>query len=374
MHSKIKVISLFSGAGGFDIGFESTKKFQTVAVVESNQVYIDTLRNNQGLKLNGKTHFLSKSKILNLDVKNISGTELLDKSGINSKKDVFVIIGGPPCQSFSVIGKRLGLRDTRGMMIFEFVRLIKECKPQYFVFENVPGMVNQWGGRVIRKLTKAFNDINYKMCSNILNAADYGAYTRRKRFIMIGTCLNNINPTVPIQTNVYLKSKFQQKYFLMSPWLKVKDILEDLPLPNTEDKCGLTHHIATNHTEAVRNRFSNLEYGQRDYIRKRTRLDPELPSLSLMAGGEGGYVYHIHYKYPRELTSRECARIQGFPDEYVFAGKPLDVAKQIVNAVPVQLSTAIAKQIYKMVQQSKPSKKPTTKGNDLPESVHGKAG
>jgi DNA (cytosine-5)-methyltransferase 1 len=137
-------------------------------------------------------------------------------------------------------------------------------------------------------------------------------------------------------------------FFLPSikKWQTVADALSALPKPNTIREDFPTHHIAVNHTEEVVQRFKKLRPGEQDKKRKRWRVDNEQPSNSLMAGGEGGFVFHIHPTQPRELTSRECARIQGFPDEFKFAGKPLDVAKQIVNAVPIQLGCSIGESIY----------------------------
>jgi DNA (cytosine-5)-methyltransferase 1 len=342
---RIKTISLFSGAGGFDIGFESTGHFETRSAIEVDPVYYHTLQINRGLELGNGECFLDNCNLINDDIRNITGRELLRQSNI-MENDLFVMYGGPPCQSFSTMGKRSGLADTRGQLIFEFSRLVRECKPTAFIFENVPNMVRQWNGKVLEMLINDFRSSEYSVIWKVLNAADYGAYTKRQRLILLGARLqDNIQLTMPQRT--HYSSQSQECLFLdgLKPWNAVKNVLEDLPTPGDPAAVILRHHKAVNHSESVSQRFSHLQYGQQDKIRKRWRLDPESPAFSLMAGGNGGYVFHIHYKYPRELTARECARIQGFPDEYSFHGRPLDVAKQIVNAVPIQFAHAIAKHV-----------------------------
>ena len=349
MNSKISTVSLFSGAGGFDFGFEKTAKFQTVAAIESNPTYFKTLINNQGSQIHKEVKFMENAQLLNECIENCSGSRIRKSIKKYIENDLFAIIGGPPCQSFSTIGKRSGLNDERGLLIFEFSRIVKEAKPTFFVFENVPNMAQQWKGKVLKRLLNEFDNAGYKYVFGILNAADYGAYTKRKRLIIIGTNNHDIDLCLPSPT--HQKPKRQNSLFedKRLDWCKVKDLLEKLPDPFTKEALNLAHHKPVNHTQKVIERFKNLDIGKQDKIRKRWKLDPNLPSPSLMAGGNGGYVFHIHYKYPRDLTSRECATIQGFPIEFEFHGKPLDVAKQIVNAIPIQLSEAIANHIFGMI-------------------------
>ena len=330
------------------MGFEKTGKYQTVAAIESNSTYFGTLTKNRGFRINKGITFLSKSELINDKVENITGSHIINLlDGIDGNDD-FVLVGGPPCQSFSTIGKRNGLTDERGLLIFEFSRLVKEIRPNFFIFENVPNMAQQWNGKVLKKLLSDFKVAGYNYVYGILNAADYGSYTKRRRLIIIGTKDNKIQICLPPPTHQLNNQQISLFKPELKEWCKVKDVIEDLPDPHSAEAKKITHHKAVNHTCTVKERFKNLEVGKQDKIRKRWKLDPDLPSPSLMAGGNGGYVFHIHYKYPRELTSRECASIQGFPIEYEFNGKPLDVAKQIVNAVPIQLSEALANHLFSM--------------------------
>ena len=357
MKNKIKSISLFSGAGGLDLAFENTGHFETKSTVELKESYVDTLRRNRNLKLRNGNKFLEHSIVLQDDIRNIPSKKLIKDSGVKSSKEIFVIHGGPPCQSFSVLGKRKGLKDDRGTLIWEFCRVVKECKPTIFVFENVPGLASLFGGEIKDRLTKKFISCGYKVCWDILNAADYGAHTSRKRFILIGALDKRLDISLPKKTHREPSRNMDLFNATLEPWNGVGTILNNFPLPSSDKGKKYSHHREVNHTESVKKRFQNLSFGERDNIRKRNRLHPDNPAPSLMAGGEGGFVHHIHYAYPRELTSRECALIQGFPKDYEFKGSSLDVAKQIVNAVPIQLGQAIGEHVYSLLLNLASSKK-----------------
>ena len=343
MKKKLKVISLFSGAGGLDFGFESSGLYESIACVESNRIYSETLYLNKGLQV-GSECLLGKASIMNCTVREFIDQEL-DKMTLEG---IDGIMGGPPCQPFSTIGKRLGMADPRATTLSDYIEVVRVAKPKFFLFENVPNVAWQWDGKVLIDLiAKLEQKGQYKIEWKIVNAAYYGAFTKRRRLIVIGIrhdCLKNgDSPFFPVFThaNPTVESPPGKKQ-----WRTVANALEALRPPNINRDDFPTHHIAVNHTEEVVRRFKQLRPGEQDKKRKRWRVDNDQPSNSLMAGGEGGFVFHIHPTLPRELTSRECARIQGFPDEFKFAGKPLDVAKQIVNAVPVQLGFSMANSIF----------------------------
>lgn len=346
MLNKIKNISLFSGAGGLDFAFENTGNFETRVIVELKESYIDSLRSNKGRVLKNRIKFLENTVIINEDIKNITPKRIIRESGINVDKEVFIIHGGPPCQSFSVLGKRKGLNDDRGSLVWQFCKVVKECKPNMFVFENVPGLVGLYEGEIKDQLINEFTRYGYHVSWDILNAADYGAYTLRKRFILIGTIDKEMSLSMPVKTHGDPSQNLNLFESFLKPWNGVGSILNNFPMPSSNEGRKYSHHREVQHTKSVKERFQNLKHGERDYTRKRNRLHPDRPSPSLIAGGEGGFVHHIHYAYPRELTSRECALIQGFPPDYEFRGTSLDVAKQVVNAVPIELGRAIAKHIY----------------------------
>jgi len=343
---KLTILSSFSGAGGMDLGFECSGKFKTLACIESNKTYASTLMQNKGKIILG-TSFLKDSHIENSTV----GDFIKGASKHPWIADIDGIIGGPPCQPFSTIGKRLGKDDPRASTLTDYIELIRIIRPSFFLFENVPNLAWQWSGKVLLELTEAlsFND-EYKIESMVVNAADYGAFTKRKRLILIGIKRAKLADTssafFPIKTHIPQVDYSSLKH----GWRTTGDALIDIPSPRTTREDTPTHHVAVNHTTAVIERFRKLKAGEQCKIRKRWRLDLNQPSNSLMAGGDGGYVFHIHPTEPRELTSRECARLQGFPDNFDFCGKPLDVAKQIVNAVPIQLATAMANAVYGLIR------------------------
>jgi len=185
--SKNKIISLFSGAGGMDIGFEMAG-FQTVVAVEFDKSCCETLNKNKP--------YLS---IIQGDISKISTEEIL-KTAKLKPTEAALVIGGPPCQSFSLAGKRMGMDDPRGMLVLEFIRIVRESLPVAFVMENVKGMVNWQGGKAIDAIMNEISEpiifegqeYSYKVTKNVLNAANYGASQFRERVFIIG---NRINKT-----------------------------------------------------------------------------------------------------------------------------------------------------------------------------------
>lgn len=180
--NKPKVISLFSGAGGFDIGFESAG-FEVAVAVEIDASCCDTLRcNKPGLP------------IINKSIVDVSGEEILKNARLKVG-EAALVIGGPPCQSFSLAGLRKGLNDDRGKLLFEFVRIVRETLPKGFVLENVKGLTNWDNGRAMQMLIEElgkpidYNGVEYKYsiaAPRVLNAVDYGVPQNRERLILVG--------------------------------------------------------------------------------------------------------------------------------------------------------------------------------------------
>jgi len=177
----MKVISLFSGAGGMDIGFEQAG-FEVVVAVEQDPSCCHTLRKNRP-----NLHVLERS------VTDVSGDELLYLSGLK-KTEPALVIGGPPCQSFSLAGKRMGLSDDRGLMILEFSRIVHEVLPTAFVMENVKGMMNWEQGKAIEAVLNEFREprihggkeYHYDVSCDVLNAVDFGVPQYRERLFLVG--------------------------------------------------------------------------------------------------------------------------------------------------------------------------------------------
>lgn len=332
---KLPVVSLFSGAGGLDLGLESSNFMETHLCVEIENSYFQTLNSNQFKEFNG-VKFLSQAKLVNDDVLNeTTQSEISEK--IKHLKNC-VLVGGPPCQSFSSIGKKDFLADARGNLTPLFFDMIAKYRPRFFIFENVP-MVGQKAGENLRnQIFHSLDSAGYHYCHAIINLADYGCYTKRKRYFIIGDREKSISfpdPTHSSNGDIFLKK-----------WKRSIDALTMIPDPYLEN--DIRHHEPIFHTKEVSERFKSLKFGEYDYKRHRSKLDPEQPAPTLVAGGNSGYVHHIHWD-GRELTSRESASIHGFPLNFNFYGSRLDVAKQIVNSVPIEFGKFIGEFLHSKI-------------------------
>lgn len=326
---KIPFISLFTGCGGIDLGLEATGGFSSKLCVELETAYFDTLKGNQGQLIKGDNIFLEDARLINGDV---FSEESLSAIGDLSKnfKGIWAIVAGPPCQSFSTLGNRAGDADPRGNLTLEYFKLIAKLRPPIFLFENVPPLGQKAGIAIRREIFELLQEAGYTFTAKIVNMADYGCYTKRKRFIIVGSLLRDFG--FPEETHSEEETLFKPK------WRRSFDALKGLPDPYKKNR--VTHHDPVYHTEDVKARFEGLQHGQYDRKRHRSKLDPEKPGPTLVAGATGGYCHHIHWN-SRELTSRESARLHGFHDKYQFSGTKLDVAKQIANSIPVNFGEAI---------------------------------
>ena len=325
------ILSLFSGAGALDYGFELSGRFTTRACVELEQLFCQTLRNNQTRGI------LSEATVLNEDVSKVS-KDTICKLHFGGKSPMG-IIGGPPCETFSVRGKKRGLLDERGELIFVFMEWVLALKPQFFLMENVPPLARLNEGAVLSELTKIACSGGYAVTHTIINAADFGAPTKRQRLFLIGT-RGKVPFVFPEPTHGDSVQLFSKK-----PYVTVGDALKGLPPPCWAEPGIPQGHIGVRHTPEVKARFTVLRQGQQDNIRKRTRLHLERPSPTLVAGNLMQIRSHIHPTEPRELTNRESARMHGFPDEFEFFGGHAAMGKQIANSVPIALAQALAKYI-----------------------------
>lgn len=331
------MISLFSGAGGFDLGLEASQVMETLLCVELENSYFQTLKINQGKEFKG-VKFLEKAELINASVLDEKTQARI--SEITGSLGDWIMVGGPPCQSFSSIGKKEFLNDPRGELTPFFFKLVKKFRPRFFVFENV-SMVGQKAGEKLRnEIFQILDSSNYHYCHSIINLADYGCYTKRKRFFIIGdreSAISFPSATHSSTDDIFLKM-----------WKRSADALIDISDPYKEN--DLTHHDPIFHTENVIKRFKSLKPGEYDLKRHRSKLDPEKPAPTLVAGGNSGYVHHIHWD-GRELTSRESASLHGFPSGFTFHGSKLDVAKQIVNSIPVEFGEFIGKFISSRIRK-----------------------
>jgi DNA (cytosine-5)-methyltransferase 1 len=350
----LRVLSLFSGAGGLDIGFEKTGYFETVACVDSEPDCTATLRRNKNLGHVGGHHsYLRSARIIEAD---LSAPENLLPELHNGKVDV--VIGGPPCQAFSVLGKRRGAMDDRGSLVFSYVDALEHFSPTGFVMENVPGFMTVDGGRTFHSVLRRIDALGYRHWHGKLCAADYGDATIRMRFFLIGVRAPHGPPVAPPATHclqddqLFLQlpssrstTSVTKNSRVLRPYVTVSEALADLQEPCFESP-RMNAHVAVRHQPETVERFAHLKPGERDKARRRNRLRSDAPALTLFAGGIKGKMQartHIHPERPRELTPRECARLHSFSDDWEFCGAMDSVLTQVSNSVPIELAAAVAR-------------------------------
>ena len=350
------VVSLFSGAGGFDQGFRAAG-YKIACCVELEKWACDTLRANHP-----NTPVMGPP-LHDGDIKNISAREICKFAGIEIE-DVDVLIGGPPCQPFSQAAaqrflkkddrfKRLGFDDQiKGNLLFDFIRLIIEFQPRVFVLENVPGLMTMDNGVQLGLALEKLHAHGY--CTSPLqelNAVDYGVPQFRERLIIWGSRTIN-NPTLPIPTHN------EGKNSTLSYYTTVAHALVKMPQ-------NLPNHKTRNHVESSIIRYRKLKFGEREKRGRVDRLDPRKPSKTVIAGGtRGGGRSHLHPFIARTLTVRECARLQTFDDEYIFKSSIARQFTQVGNAVPPLLAEHIARHI-KLQEFSLPVNQPIHHGQYL---------
>lgn len=333
--NEINVLGLFSGGGGLDLGF-SAAGFNSIFSSDIDSYSCKTLLQNQD-----KRKFLSKHPVICEDIKNISYKTLKKTIGI---KNVDFIIGGPPCQAFSIFGKRQGLNDPRGNLVYEYARLIKEIQPEGFLFENVAGLKTIHDGTLYSELFETLSiNAKYAISAHEYEMADYGIPQFRRRVFFIGTKSNKVIPQMEA-THIPPNSLFNAH----KPFNTVASILSDLPTPITDwkDKAFLNAHVGRKHSQRIIDRYKSLSFGERDPKTRINKLDPNRPSFTIIVGSDtGGGKGHVHPFEPREVTPRESARIQTFPDWWEFYGTGRHIIRQVGNAVPPLFAAIFAQHL-----------------------------
>ncbi len=324
-----KYIDLFAGAGGMSLGFDNAE-FENVLAVEYDKCFAETY------SFNFPEHNLKVA-----DIKTISNNEI--KKLIGNKK-IDVIIGGPPCQGFSIAGKigRNFIDDERNQLFKEFVRFVEVVKPRIFVMENVAALKTHNKGKTIEEIIKEFEKIGYTVKCDVLNAVDYGVPQQRRRIFVIGT-LGKEN-----------KFNFPKK---TTKQMTIKDALKDLPELKSGETSDIPNHNAMNHSKQMLEKMSYVKDGgnrndipedirpKSGDIRKYIRYNSNEPSICIT--GDMRKVFHFNQN--RALTGRELARIQTFPDDFIFKGNVGKVQQQIGNAVPPKLAFQIANSVREVL-------------------------
>jgi DNA (cytosine-5)-methyltransferase 1 len=303
--------------------------FQNVAAFEFNELFCKTLRRNR------PRWQVFGPPIHSGDVSRFE--EIADTlSNLISKPFEGVFAGGPPCQPFSIAAnqrfskwgdnfKRTGFAHAKnGNLLFDYVNLILEFRPKVFIVENVPGLRDIDGGEQLSAAVKALTDAGYTIAEpTVLDAAQFGIPQQRLRLFLIGSRDGKKFAFPTCQHGVVGAGSV-----LFRPTATVKN------------------HETREHLAASVLRYARLPYGARDQLGRVDRLDPLLPSKTVIAGGTaGGGRSHLHPEIPRTLSVRECARLQTFPDDYVFVGATARQFTQVGNAVPPVLAAHVAQAI-----------------------------
>ena len=325
-------VSLFSGAGGLDIGLEQAG-FHTAICQEWDPVCCQTLT------VNGK-------RVLQGDIRELTPDQLLQEAGIE-RAQVALVYGGPPCQPFSTAGKKQGIRDPRGSLFRDFVRFVDDIRPRFFLMENVQGLTSSYipnsDQTAYDIICSEFLRIGYTFSSELLNAADFGVPQARKRMIFMGSRDNE-----PIHLPKPNSEKQQT----------LRDAVYDL-----KDDPGLCAEFSPSRLKFLR----MVPEGGNWRSLPEEVLDEAMGGARHSGGGKVGFYRRLgwdkpcptlvtspiqkatmlcHPEYDRPLSVREYARIQQFPDNWVFCGRMMEQYRQIGNAVPVGLGKAIGEAFW----------------------------
>ncbi|MCU0849526.1 MAG: DNA cytosine methyltransferase [Spirochaetes bacterium] len=356
---KPNVIDLFCGSGGLSKGFEMAG-FHISYLNDINKAALMTaVRNHNAPSYLGGIEFLSKEHI---------------ESALGDEKPlIHGIIGGPPCQGFSMANQQSRFIDNPKNHLFRhYIRLVWEIKPYFFVMENVEGLLNMANGRIIDEIINSFKDIGYSVDYNTLLSADYGVPQYRKRVVLIGNRIDKRNA-------------FPNKRNTEKNYISVLDAISDLPeIPSghIKDEIDYTkppkndyqkisrkfsskvfNHITTKHSKKVLDRLCHIPQGgnwkniplellddytdvSRTHSSVYKRLNPNAPSITISNFRKSMI---LHPNQNRIISVREAARIQSFPDDYYFCGTINEQQQQVADAVPPLMGNAIAESVMNYI-------------------------
>lgn len=354
--NKYTVLDLFCGCGGLSKGYEMAG-YSIALGVDFNKPALETYaRNHKGSK--ALFADLSKQEAFDEIEKNLEGQE------------VDVIIGGPPCQGFSLTGRRQ-FDDERNKLYLAMIETVRRFKPRAFMIENVPGMATLYKGEVKEEIIRRFTEMGYKVNSKIVCAADYGVPQIRKRLVFIG---------LRDRDEIF---EFPEPYLKPEDYITCEQAIGDLP--SLVDSLGsdvmqyerppiseyqklmrgdcniLSNHKAVDHKQFVKDTIALVPDGgnwkdlpqgvgeSRNFHMAWTRYASNKPSRTI----DTGHRNNFHYKWNRCPTVRESARLQSFPDDFVFLGNKGQQDRQVGNAVPCLLAKAIATQLLKYLNNGK---------------------
>jgi DNA (cytosine-5)-methyltransferase 1 len=367
----MRSVDLFCGAGGFTEGLKQAG-YEAILANDFDEMACKTFGHNH-----------PSVPIICRDVAKLEVNEILDIAQLKVG-EIDLVVGGPPCQGFSLAGRRV-VDDPRNKMFLEFVRIVQGLQPEVFVFENVSGIVTMQKGQALLAIINAFEDIGYNCQYRVLNSADYGVPQKRPRFILIGS-RDGRNVGFPAPTHGDISSQELLFDTNISPYLTSWDALSDLPEiiqgqgSEEMDHCGdyyneyqkdrrgirtpgkIYNHRATSHSEHVIERYAAIPEGGDNsqvpfHLRTKKnnvyKINSQTPSRTVTCNHRTDL---LHPKIPRGTTVREAARLQGFDDDYQFFGNLTRKAKwvtqddQVGNAVPPLLARAIGTHIKEVMK------------------------
>lgn len=358
-------ISLFTGAGGLDIGMERSG-FKVLSTLEIDSVFCETLKTNQNIGHNvkgyqGRKH-LEGTKIICKDIRNVDYDELGNKS-----LNIDCIFGGPPCQTFSSAGKMGSVFDDRGRLYLDFVNVVGYFKPKTFLLENVRGLVTARGrnwepGEVLRQIVSDFENIGYSCRVSLLNSADYGAPQRRVRCFILGS-RGGEAPQFPEPTH-------KNKWISLGNFLKANEDHDKRnwvePTPEMERKIRKLPEGTGLRSPGIKEPTrpgGHWGYKQGGFI-----ADMKLPSRTISGSTSQDWIRTIDGEL-RRLTLKEVTGIQCFPAGWQFCGSKAQKFKQVGNAVPTVFGEAIGKSLINHIQKFDSTMSPVR--IELPKEIEG---
>jgi DNA (cytosine-5)-methyltransferase 1 len=322
MTTKLPIgIELFAGCGGLSTGFLDAG-LNVAAGFELDARAVDACNYNHAYR--GSRGFIA-------DLSIATGPELLGRAGI---KQVDLVIGGPPCQPFSIAGKRQGKRDIRADLIGHFIRIVGELNPSALMLENVPNLAAISDGEFLRGTKAELRALGYTVGHCVVSAANYGVPQNRKRLVVLGV-KGRKSVRFPLPTHGTAEH----------PFISASSAIDDLPDAGEFGDNSIHNHEPTVHSADMIARLSTLEPGKRERGSFHDRLHPERPAYTLRAGsGNFSPLRPVHYKYHRVITVRESARLQGFSDDFRWPDRipRLQQYRQVGNAIPPPLARAFA--------------------------------
>lgn len=352
----MNIIDLFCGCGGFSKGFEQAGFDVKLGIDIWGDAAITYKKN------------FPEAAALTEDITKLTGKDLLAAAKLNAE-DVDVIIGGPPCQGFSVSGKRI-LEDPRNVLYKSFVSLVQEIQPKVFIMENVPGIIRLFKGKVKDQVIENFTNIGYNVNYMQLTACDYGVPQARRRVFFVGLNKKFFGEDIFFEFPEPICGEGKKDYVTCKEAVSDLDFVGDLrvldnhsayellPLSEYQEQMRkgskeLLNHVVTVHTEKTRSIISMVPDGgnYKDLPKELwstrkvniawTRMNSNKPCFTI----DTGHNHHFHYRANRVPTVRESARIQSFPDTFEFIGIKTSQLKQVGNAVPPLLAQALAEEV-----------------------------